>query len=151
HLTWEHLRVIRRRWRGPMIIKGILNAEDAATAVDAGMDGLIVSNHGGRQLDGSVAPLRVLPEIVETARDRVVMLDSGVRRGTDVLKAIALGARCVFVGRPFAFALAVAQRAGAAHAMTLLQQEIARDMGMLGLRELDELTPAWLAETRRIR
>lgn len=102
HLTWDHLREIRRMWRGTLVIKGILNQDDARIACRVGVDGIIVSNHGGRQLDGSVAPLRVLPSIVDAARDIPVMIDSGVRRGTDVLKAVGLGARMAFVGRPFA-------------------------------------------------
>jgi len=103
-----------------------------------------VSNHGGRQLDGAVSPLRVLPGIVAACPDTVVMMDSGVRRGTDALKALALGARLVFVGRPFNYAAAVGGLAGAARAAYLLQQEILRDMAMLGINRLDELGPALL-------
>jgi L-lactate dehydrogenase (cytochrome) len=97
------------------------------------VDGIIVSNHGGRQLDGAVSALRVLPEIVTAARGMPVMLDGGVRRGSDVLKALALGARLVFVGRPFNFAAAVAGEAGVAHAIDLLRAEVDRNLAMLGV------------------
>ena len=142
HLNWTHLAAIRRRWPGSLVVKGILTPEDAVLAREHGADGLIVSNHGGRQLDGAVAPLRVLPAIVRAVPGLPVMLDSGVRRGTDAIKALGLGARCVFVGRPFNYAAAVAGLAGAAHAIALLREEISRDMAMLGLTRLDQITPA---------
>ena len=100
HLSWEHVARIRRQWPGALVIKGILHPDDAALAREHGVDGIIVSNHGGRQLDGAVPPLLALPGVLDAAGDMPVMLDSGVRRGGDVLKALALGARCVFVGRP---------------------------------------------------
>ena len=139
HLTWEHFALIRRQWQGKLVIKGILNPADARIARDAGADGVIVSNHGGRQLDGAVSPLQVLPSIVTACPAIPVMLDGGIRRGSDVLKALALGARFVFVGRPFAYAAAVAGEAGVAHAIRLLAQEISRNMAMLGVNSLDEL------------
>lgn len=139
HLTWTHFERIRRQWTGTLVVKGVLSVDDARRAMQAGADGIIVSNHGGRQLDGAVPPLWMLPGIVAACPDVPVMLDGGVRRGTDVLKAIALGARFVFIGRPFGYAAAVAGRAGAAHAISLLQQEISRDMAMLGITDLSEL------------
>jgi len=139
HLTWEHVASIRLRWQGAMVIKGVLNAADVVRAKALGIDGVIVSNHGGRQLDGSVTPLSVLPEIVEVAGDMVVMLDSGVRRGTDVLKAVALGAEAVFVGRPFNYAAAVAGKAGVAHALKLITTEVSRDMALLGVTSVDSI------------
>lgn len=142
HLDWTHLAAIRRRWRGHLVVKGILAPEDALLAREHGADGLIVSNHGGRQLDGAVAPLRVLPGIVRAVPELPVMLDSGVRRGTDVIKALALGARCVFVGRPFNYAASVASAAGVAHAIALLRAEVSRDMAMLGVTRLADITPA---------
>jgi len=108
------------------------------------MDGIVVSNHGGRQLDGAVAPLRVLPQILENFQNGPVMLDSGIRRGTDVLKAISLGAACVFVGRPFNYAAAVAGAEGIEHTANLLKQEIARNMAMMGVTSLKELNPSFL-------
>ncbi|BAK75533.1 L-lactate dehydrogenase (cytochrome) [Pseudogulbenkiania sp. NH8B] len=139
HLSWPHFDRIRRQWKGALIIKGILSAEDARQARLHGADGIIVSNHGGRQLDGAVSPLRVLPDIVDVAQDMTVMMDSGVRRGSDVLKALALGARCVFVGRPFNYAAAVAGEAGVAHACRLLYDEVDRNMAMLGVNNCSEL------------
>lgn len=144
-LAWRHLEMVRRIWPGRLVVKGILRAEDARRARETGAEGIIVSNHGGRQLDGAVAPLRVLPEIVSAAGDMTVMMDSGVRRGTEVLKALALGARFVFVGRPFLFAAAVAGEAGVRHAIGLLREEIDRDMALLGVGRLSEMTPELLA------
>ena len=139
HLDWSHVEAIRRRWKGRLLLKGIMDAQDARTAAAAGIDGLIVSNHGGRQLDGMVSPLRVLPRVVEAAPGIPVMMDSGIRRGTDVLKALALGARFVFVGRPFMFAAAIAGEAGVAHGIALLREEIFRDMALLGINSPHEL------------
>ena len=139
HLNWKHFAQIRRQWSGTLVVKGIVNAADARTARDTGADGIIVSNHGGRQLDGTVSPLDVLPDVVHACPDIEIMLDSGVRRGTDVLKALALGARLVFVGRPFAYAAAVTGKGGVAHGISLLQQEVSRNMAMLGVTRLGEL------------
>lgn len=147
HLNWTHIAAIRRRWQGSLVIKGILTPEDALLAREHGADGIVVSNHGGRQLDGAVAPLRVLPGIVRAVPALPVMLDSGVRRGTDVLKAIALGARCVFVGRPFNYAASVAGEAGVAHAIDLLRTEVSRDMAMLGATRLANITAACVRPT----
>lgn len=143
-LNWRHLQLVRRLWPGHLVVKGILDASDARTAVEAGADGIIVSNHGGRQLDGAVAPLVVLPEIVAACPKTPVMLDGGIRRGTDVLKAIALGAHFVFVGRPFLYAIAVAGERGAAHCIHLLSAEISRDLAMLGVNAPRELDPGVL-------
>ncbi|VFR19734.1 L-lactate dehydrogenase [plant metagenome] len=139
HLNWEHVSAIRKRWQGPMVLKGILNPRDAAIAKARGMDGIIVSNHGGRQLDGSITPLTALPQVAEAAPGLEIMLDSGVRRGTDVLKALALGAKCAFVGRPFNYAATVGGQAGVAHGLTLITEEIKRDMGLLGVATLPEI------------
>ncbi|HWI84613.1 alpha-hydroxy acid oxidase [Ramlibacter sp.] len=139
HLTWEHFALVRRTWKGILVIKGVLHPDDARIARDHGADGVIVSNHGGRQLDGAVAPLRVLPGIVAAVPELPVMMDSGVRRGADVLKALALGAKMVFAGRPFAYAAAVGGEAGVAHAINLLQAEVSRNMAMLGISSLGEL------------
>lgn len=144
HLNWEHLRRIRRMWPGQLVIKGILDVRDARIAVGCGADGIIVSNHGGRQLDGTVAPLRVLPGIVAACPEVPVMIDSGFRRGTDVLKALALGARFVFIGRPFNYAASVAGEAGVRKAITLLRDEVSRDMAMLGVNRLEELDASYL-------
>lgn len=140
HLDWSHFDLIRKRWKGRLVIKGIMTAADAQIALDRGVDGIIVSNHGGRQLDCMPSPLRVLPEIAETISGAIpVMMDSGFRRGSDVLKAVALGASFVFLGRPFIFSAAIAGEAGVAHAYRLLAEEIDRDMALLGINSLDEM------------
>lgn len=140
HLNWEHLRLIRKRWKGTLVVKGIMSALDASTAKQEGVDGVIVSNHGGRQLDGTVSPLRVLPAVVDAVGPEYpVMMDSGVRRGTDVMKALALGAKFVFVGRPFIYAAAVGGQAGVGHAIRILADEVRRDLGLLGLSSLNEI------------
>ena len=140
HLDWKHLALIRRRWNGKLVVKGILSAEDAVLARETGADGIVVSNHGGRQLDGAVSPLRVLPAIVAAVGQHIpVMLDGGIRRGTDVMKAVALGASFVFVGRPFVYAAALAGEEGVAHAIRILSTEVHRDMGLLGITGLEEL------------
>jgi len=141
HLCWEHFALMRRLWKGPLVIKGILSAEDARLAADHGADGIIVSNHGGRQLDGSAAPLSVLPGIAAVRGGMKIMLDSGIRRGTDVLKALSLGADFVFVGRPMLYAAAIAGQPGVAHGIRLLVDEIHRDMALLGVSSLRELGP----------
>ncbi len=147
-LAWEHLALIRRRWKGKLVVKGVLAASDAVKCREHGADGIMVSNHGGRQLDGAIAPLRVLPEIAARAGDMAVIFDGGIRRGTDVLKALALGADFVFVGRPFICAAAVAGAAGAAHAIHLLAEEVSRDMALLGISRLSELTPDMVRKVR---
>lgn len=140
-LSWDHVRLIRRLWQGPFVVKGILSPDDARMAHDLGVDGIVVSNHGGRQLDKAATPLQVLPDVVAAAGDMTVIVDSGFRRGTDVLTALALGADFVLVGRPFLFAAAVAGEAGVLHAIELLSKEIDRDMALLGINSLDELGP----------
>jgi L-lactate dehydrogenase (cytochrome) len=147
-LSWKHVELIRRMWKGRFVLKGILDADDARIARESGVDGVIVSNHGGRQLDGAAAPLRVLPGIAAQARGMTVMLDGGVRRGTDVLKALALGAQFVFVGRPFLCAAAVAGVPGVAHAIKLLREEIERDMALIGISSLREMRRELLAPAR---
>ena len=139
HLTWDHLRWIRRLWSGHLIVKGVLDTHDARLAVECGVDGLIVSNHGGRQLDGTVSPLRVLPGIVQACPEIPVMMDSGFRRGSDVLKALALGAKFVFVGRPFNYAASIAGEAGVRRGIALLRDELSRDMAMLGVTNVNQV------------
>jgi L-lactate dehydrogenase (cytochrome) len=140
HLNWEHIAAIRKRWTGHLVLKGVNAPADARIARDHGVEGLIVSNHGGRQLDGTLASLRALPGVVEAVGDSMtVMMDSGIRRGTDVMKALALGAKFVFVGRPMNYAAAIAGEAGVRHAIELLRLEVLRDMGMLGLNRLGDM------------
>ncbi len=151
HLNWTHLEGIRRRWAGKLVVKGIMSPDDARIARESGVDGIIVSNHGGRQLDGTVAPLRVLPSIAAAKGAMTVMVDSGVRRGTDVLKAMALGADFVWVGRPFNYAAAVAGDAGVRHAIALLGGEVQRNMALLGVNALADLDARMLLRIRGAR
>ena len=145
HLSWEHLALIRRRWKGRLVVKGILSPQDALAARDAGADAIILSNHGGRQLDGAVSPLHMLPLVVEAlGPDYPVMIDSGFRRGNDVLVALALGAHFVFVGRPFNYAGAVGGEAGVLHAIAILAAEMRRNMALIGVQGLQELGPQHL-------
>jgi L-lactate dehydrogenase (cytochrome) len=140
-LAWKHVELIRRRWKGKLVVKGLMAPQDARIARECGVDGVMVSNHGGRQLDYAVSPLRTLPEIAAEASGMTVMLDGGVRRGTDVLKALALGAQFVFVGRPFLFAAVAAGEQGVRRALSLLKEEVDRDMALLGVRSIVEITP----------
>lgn len=148
-LSWRNIDAIRRQWKGPLLIKGLLSPIDAKLAREAGADGIILSNHGGRQLDHAVAPLDVLPEVAAEKGGMAVIVDSGIRRGTDVLKAMALGADFTFVGRPFLFAAALGGVAGVEHAIRLLREEIDRDMALVGARTLSELTPDLLRPVGR--
>jgi L-lactate dehydrogenase (cytochrome) len=140
-LAWKHVELIRKRWKGKLVVKGLIAPADARIARESGVDGVIVSNHGGRQLDYTVSSLRTLPEIAAEANGMTVMLDGGIRRGTDVLKALALGAQFVFVGRPLLYAAVAAGEAGVQRALTLLRDEVDRDMALLGIRGIGEISP----------
>ena len=122
-----------------MVIKGIVSPRDAFLARDHGADGIILSNHGGRQLDHAMAPLRVLPEIAADKGDMKVIIDGGIRRGSDVLKALALGADFTLMGRPFLFAAAHDGQRGVEHAYTIMHNELMRDMALLGVNSVTEL------------
>jgi L-lactate dehydrogenase (cytochrome) len=140
HLSWRHIEAIRRRWKGPLVVKGLLSVDDVLQARRVGADGVVLSNHGGRQLDGAVSPMRVLEDVVTAVGPGYpVLVDGGFRRGSDVLKAIALGARLVLVGRPFNYAAAVAGEAGVLHAITLLREEVDRNLAMLGASRCSDL------------
>ncbi len=147
-LSWTHVDQIRRLWKGKLVLKGVLSSEDARKAADRGVDGVIVSNHGGRQLDAAIAPLHALPAIARAKGAMKVMIDSGIRRGNDMLKALALGADFVFIGRPLIYAAAVGGQAGVAHAIRLLSHEIAQDMALIGVNSLRELDSHMLSENR---
>jgi L-lactate dehydrogenase (cytochrome) len=148
-LSWDDIAWIRGRWRGKLVLKGVLASEDATHAARIGVDGVIVSNHGGRQLDGAMPSLAALQDVRAASGAMTVTLDSGVRRGADVLKAIALGAMGVFVGRPFLYAAAIGGKDGVAHAISLLSLEIDRNMAMLGCTRLGDLGPAHLVPAYR--
>lgn len=147
-LAWEHLELIRRRWKGKLVVKGIVSPEDARMCRDAGADGIMVSNHGGRQLDGTISGLRSLAEIARDAGGMTVMYDGGIRRGSDVLKALALGASFVFVGRPMLSAAAVAGEEGVKHAIGLLSEEIDRNMAMMGIQNPSEMSMEYMRPMR---
>ena len=141
-VNWEDLDWIRQEWDGPIAVKGILRAEEAVRAADAGVDAVIVSNHGGRQLDHVPATLEVLPDIVEAVGDRVeVLCDSGIRRGSDIVAALALGARAVLAGRAHLYGLAAAGEPGVRHAIDILARELRMAMGLCGATALPDLQP----------
>lgn len=144
HLTWDAVQRIRDQWKGKLVLKGILHPRDARMAKDMGIDGVILSKHGGRQLDGAISPMRALPAVRMAVGDFPVMIDSGFRRGTDIIKALALGADFVFVGRPFNYAATVGGHAGALKASQLLKNEISGALGMLGVTAPDQLSPSHL-------
>lgn len=145
NVTWEDIRDIRRLWKGPLLLKGILHPDDAEAAVNCGADGIIVSNHGGRNLDASIAPLRILPEIADRVGHRTtVLLDSGIMRGADIAKAIALGAKGVMIGKATLFGVGAAGEAGATRVFELLVEELIRIMTFAGIADLASLTPELL-------
>lgn len=147
--TWEDIAWMRRTWQGPLVLKGILSVRDARRALELGADGIVVSNHGGRQLDGAPSSISMLPQIVDAVGDRMeVLLDSGIRRGSDVLKARALGAKAVLVGRLPAYGLAIAGEQGVSHVLKVLRSELVRTMRLLGCPSVDELDSGWLSDPR---
>jgi 4-hydroxymandelate oxidase len=142
-ISWDDLAWIREDAPIPLLIKGILTAEDARIAVEHGVDGIVVSNHGGRQLDGSPAALDALIEVVEAIEGRCeVLMDGGIRRGTDVLKTLALGARAVLVARPVTWGLAAAGEAGVAHVLEILREELDLAMALCGCRSIRDVSSA---------
>jgi (S)-mandelate dehydrogenase len=141
-LSWDTVAKIRQFWKKPFLLKGILNPEDVRRAVDSGVDGIVLSSHGGRQLDWTIAPLDLLPVARDIVGDRVALhVTGGVRRGTDVLKALALGASAVWVGRAPLYGLSAAGSAGAARALDILKDEALNAMGLLGVSRVEELGP----------
>jgi len=141
-VTWEDITWLRGQWHGRILIKGVMSADDALAAADTGADGVIVSNHGGRQLDGVSSTILKLPEVVAAAGEKIeVYMDGGVRSGIDVVKAVALGAQGVFIGRPWVWALAGRGEGGLRELLTVFQQEIATAMGLMGVNRIEELTP----------
>ncbi|TMA27074.1 MAG: alpha-hydroxy-acid oxidizing protein [Deltaproteobacteria bacterium] len=143
--TWDDLRWIRAAWPGPIVMKGVLTAEDARRAADAGAEGIVVSNHGGRQLDSVAATLRVLPEIVAAVGEKIeVLFDGGIRRGGDVIKALCLGARAVLLGRAYAYGMAAFGEAGILRALDILSADIERTLKLLGAPSIDALDGSFL-------
>jgi lactate 2-monooxygenase len=141
-LTWDDLPFVRQHWHGPIVLKGILSPADAVRAADCGIEGVVVSNHGGRQVDGSVAALDALPAVAEAAGSRLtVLFDSGIRGGADMLKALALGARAVLLGRPYVYGLGLGGEAGVRHVLRALRNDFERTMQLAGLARLSDLGP----------
>jgi L-lactate dehydrogenase (cytochrome) len=149
NVTWKDLAWIRDAWRGPVVVKGVHTGDVARQAVDAGADAVIVSNHGGRQLDGVAASIRVLPEVVAAVGDRVeVLMDGGIRRGADIVKARCLGARAVLIGRAYGWALGAAGGPGVARAIAILKADLVRTMRLLGCRSMGALDAAYIETAR---
>ncbi|MDR1989067.1 MAG: alpha-hydroxy-acid oxidizing protein [Acidobacteriaceae bacterium] len=147
-VTWNDFRWIHEAWQGPIVVKGVHTAADAYRAVEEGAAAIVVSNHGGRQLDGVAATLHVLPEVVAAVGDRVqVLMDGGIRRGSDIVKAMALGAKAVLVGRAYAYGVAAAGEPGARRAIDILRTDLMRTMALLGCPSLAELDESYI--TRR--
>jgi L-lactate dehydrogenase (cytochrome) len=144
-VTWSDLRWIREVWNGPIVVKGVHTGDDARLAVDAGADAVVVSNHGGRQLDGVRPTLRVLPEVVTAVNGQAeVLLDGGIRRGSDIVKALCLGAKAVLVGRAYAYGLGAAGGAGVSRAIEILQSDMMRTIKLLGCKSVTELDRSYL-------
>jgi isopentenyl diphosphate isomerase/L-lactate dehydrogenase-like FMN-dependent dehydrogenase len=144
-VTWEDLAWIRNAWSGPIVIKGIHTRDDACRAVDEGANALVVSNHGGRQLDGVAPSLQILPEIVASVGDRIeVLLDGGIRRGSDIVKALCLGARAVMVGRAYAYGLGAAGGAGVTRAIEILRADLIRTLKLLGCASIADLDQSFV-------
>ena len=141
-LSWEDIKIFRDKWPGILMIKGVNRPDDAVKAIEYGVDGIVVSNHGGRNMDSVVASIDALPEIAEAVGDRgTVILDSGVRRGSDIAKALALGAKAVLTGRATLYGTAVGGEAGAGKAISLIRNELDKTMAYTGCRSVDELGP----------
>jgi L-lactate dehydrogenase (cytochrome) len=144
-VTWDDLGWIRRLWPGPLVIKGILTGDDARRAADAGATAVVVSNHGGRQLDGAPAPLRMLPEVVAAVNGQIeVLMDGGIRRGADIVKALCLGARAVLCGRAYAYGLAAAGEAGVARALEILRADVERTLKLIGCTSVAALDRSYV-------
>lgn len=144
-ITWDDLDWIAEAWKGPIVVKGVHTAEEARRAVDLGARAVVVSNHGGRQLDGVPATLRVLPEVLDAVGERVeVFVDGGIRRGSDIVKALALGAKAVFIGRAYAYGLAAGGQAGVARAIEILSSELILTMKLLGCSSVRDLSKEYL-------
>jgi L-lactate dehydrogenase (cytochrome) len=144
-VTWDDLKWIRQVWNGAIVIKGIHTSDDASRAVDAGADALVVSNHGGRQLDGVAPTLRMLPEVLAAVGDRIeVLLDGGIRRGSDIVKALCLGARAVMVGRAYAYGLGAAGGIGVARAIEILRTDLIRTLKLLGCASVADLDRSFI-------
>jgi L-lactate dehydrogenase (cytochrome)/(S)-mandelate dehydrogenase len=147
--AWEDLEWIREQWPGAVYVKGLLDPDDALRAVSMGCEGVVVSNHGGRQLDHALASLEALPAIAEAVGQKAeVLLDGGIRRGTDVVKALALGARAVLIGRPLIYGLIVRGQQGVSDVLEILRAELDRALVLMGAQSVHELDRSWVIDRR---
>ncbi|MFN2167639.1 MAG: alpha-hydroxy-acid oxidizing protein [Anaerolineae bacterium] len=146
--TWKDIAWLRDHWKGKLLIKGVLEADDARAAVDAGADGVVVSNHGGRQLDSVASSVSKLPAVVEAVGGQTeILMDGGVRSGIDVVKAVSLGAKAVLIGRPWIYAMAARGEQGVVDLLDLFQREISVAMALCGVNRVGELNPELIEET----
>jgi isopentenyl diphosphate isomerase/L-lactate dehydrogenase-like FMN-dependent dehydrogenase len=149
-MSWRDVDEVRRVWNGPLLLKGVLSPVEAREALAHGVDGLIVSNHGGRQLDGAVSSIEAMPAVVQSVAGRIpVLLDGGIRRGADVVKALSLGARACLIARPQLWGLAVGGEAGVARVLEIFRSEIDRVMGLCGVRRVADIGPDLLRTAPR--
>jgi L-lactate dehydrogenase (cytochrome) len=150
-ISYDDLEVIRGLWPGKIVVKGVQNVEDSARLVDLGVDGIVLSNHGGRQLDRAPIPFRLLPEVVrEVGRDATVMIDTGIMNGADIVASVALGAKFTLIGRAYLYGLMAGGRAGVDRTIAILRGEIERTMKLLGVSSLAELEPAHVTQLTRL-
>jgi len=151
-VTWDDFHWIRKLWPGPLVAKGVLTGDDARRAIDHGANGIVVSNHGGRQLDSASATLRALPEVVAAVAGQAeVLMDGGIRRGSDIVKAICLGARAVLVGRAYVYGLAAAGQAGVTRALEILRTDVERTLKLLGCPSIAALDGSYVDVPSRSR
>jgi len=144
-VSWTDLKWIREQWDGPIVMKGVMTADDARRSVDVGAQGIVISTHAGRQLDGVAGPLRVLPGIVEAVGDKIeVLFDGGIRRGSDVVKAIGLGAKAVLLGRGYAYGMAAAGDAGIERAIEIFRADIIRTLKLLGCSSISQVDSSYV-------
>jgi L-lactate dehydrogenase (cytochrome) len=150
-ISYEDLEVIRALWPGKLVVKGVQNVPDAVQLIDRGVDGIVLSNHGGRQLDRAPVPFHLLPQVVrEVGRDATVMIDTGIMNGADIVASVALGAKFTLVGRAYLYGLMAGGRAGVDRMIAILRSEIERTMTLLGVSSLEELEPRHVTQLRRL-
>jgi isopentenyl diphosphate isomerase/L-lactate dehydrogenase-like FMN-dependent dehydrogenase len=148
-VTWDDFRWIREIWKGPILTKGVLSGDDTRRAIDEGSVGVVVSNHGARQLDTVSSTLRALPEVVKAAGSRAeVLMDGGIRRGADIAKALCSGAKAVLIGRAYAYGMAAAGQPGVARALEILREDFERTLRLLGCPSAGELDPTYISVPR---
>jgi L-lactate dehydrogenase (cytochrome) len=148
-VTWKDVENLRKSWGGPFILKGIQSVDDALLAVELGATGIVLSNHGGRQLDGSPAPLDLLPEVVKVVGDKTeILIDGGITRGADVIKALALGAKACLIGRAALYGLGAGGKLGVTRCYEILQEEMIRTMRLIGCNSISDLNPSYVKKRK---